>query len=84
MVQLLLGYDTVSTLAADALFGGNGDQQEHSEAQPQFLIIHWPWSSSMVQSDAWCIGWVGGRHGALNWLRKTFVGIQSPRGETCL
>ena len=31
MGQLLLGYDTASVLAADALFGGSGDQQEHSE-----------------------------------------------------
>ena len=58
MVRLLLGYDTASRLAADALFGGSGDLQKHSEAQPQILIIHWPWSSSMVRGDAWCtLGW---------------------------
>ena len=31
MEELLLGYDTASTLAADALFGGSGDQQEHGK-----------------------------------------------------
>ena len=82
MVQLHLGYDTASILAADALFGGSGDQREHSEKKAaQQSISYYTLVVKLVNGgggDAWCTGWVGKRHRALNWLRDTI------EEESCL
>lgn len=62
MGQLLLEYDTAFTLAADALFGGSGDQQEHSEKSYTILnalLYTGREARQWVWSDAWCTDCVG-------------------------